>query len=264
MTLVDLQSAPDGREVELDDVGVSGLRVPITFVEEGAAPQPSVAVAALSVALPHDRKGTHMSRFVEVLGERRQVSVLGMVSLAQAVAARLDAKRARVELAFPVFVERAAPVSGARGLVDYDVRLLATLTEEGVEVALGVQVPVTSLCPCSKAISDYGAHNQRGVVSIEVGEVETGRVRLGELIEVAEANASCPVYAVLKRDDERFVTMRAYDHPVFVEDMVRGVASSLRADERVARFVVEAVNHESIHAHEAFARTAWRRPRRPG
>lgn len=171
--------------------------------------------------------------------------------------ARLEAKTTRVEARFPYFIERAAPISGAKALMDYDCAFIAESRAEGDAFTLSVRVPVTSLCPCSKAISDYGAHNQRGHVTLDVRPVEgeggPALIWIEELIEIAEASASAPVYALLKRPDERHVTMQAYDNPAFVEDMVREAAARLKVDPRVAGFRVHVVNHESIHNHGAFA-----------
>jgi GTP cyclohydrolase I len=262
--MLDVQSLADDRRIDLDQVGVSDLRYPITVMDRGQERQSTVATIEMSVALPHRFKGTHMSRFVEVLeGHRGELTLRTLPALLAALKTRLEAERARVELRFPYFIERTAPVSGARGLVDYECWFQGESSGEGDDFVLGVRVPVTSLCPCSKAISDYGAHNQRGHISIEVRTAPdaTGRPELiwiEELVGVAEASASAPVYALLKREDERHVTMQAYDNPVFVEDMVRNVAARLAADPRVRWFRVHAVNHESIHNHGAFARVERR------
>jgi GTP cyclohydrolase I len=263
--MIDMQSQTDNRQIDIDQVGVSGLRSPIIVLDRRSEKQSTVASLTMSVALPHHFKGTHMSRFVEVLNEHRgELTMRTMPSLLKDLKLKLEAESARVEVHFPYFVERAAPVSGAKGLMDYESWFHGESTATSDNFLIGVQVPVTSLCPCSKAISDYGAHNQRGYISIEVRSQADDQgnptlIWLEELIEVAEASASAPVYALLKRDDERHVTMQAYDNPVFVEDMVRNVAARLKADVRVEWFRVHVINHESIHNHGAFAKIEWRR-----
>jgi GTP cyclohydrolase I len=207
-----------------------------------------------------------MSRFIEVLNRRRgEVTVRTLPDILRDLRERLEAERARVVVEFPYFLERAAPVSGALSLMGYECSFEAEAGGAGEDFLLSVRVPVTSLCPCSKAISNYGAHNQRGYVTIGVrtaraGTGEPAFVWIEELVEVAEQSASAPVYPLLKREDERRVTMQAYDNPAFVEDIVRGAAVRLREDPRVAWFRVRAVNHESIHDHDAFAQVEWRRP----
>ena len=266
MSMIDMQSQADNRQIDIDQVGVSDLRSPIVVLDRKMERQSTVASLNMSVALPHHFKGTHMSRFVEVLNEHRgELTMRTMPALLKDLKEKLEAESARVEVAFPYFIERAAPVSGAKGLMDYESWFHGESNGAGDDFVIGVRVPVTSLCPCSKAISDYGAHNQRGYISIEVRSEtdDNGHptlIWLEELVEVAEASASAPVYALLKRDDERHVTMQAYDNPVFVEDMVRNVAARLKQDGRVHWFRVHAVNHESIHNHGAFAKIEWRRP----
>lgn len=264
--MYDVQSLNDDRQISIDKVGVSDLRYPITVLDRDHEVQHTVANLILSVDLPHHFKGTHMSRFVEILNEHRgEITMRTLPELLHAMKDRLDARSAHIEVRFPYFLERAAPASGARGLVDYECHFKGTSNGVGDKFVLGVKVPVTSLCPCSKAISDYGAHNQRGFITIEVtSHAPQGApvpiIWIEELIEVAEASASAPVYSLLKRPDERHVTMQAFDNPVFVEDMVRNAASKLMQDERIGWFSVAAVNHESIHNHSAFAELQWSRP----
>ena len=261
----DVQNRSDERQVPIDQVGICDLRYPITVLDRRHDRQQTVATFTLSVGLPHHFKGTHMSRFLEVLERHRgEVTARTVPAILSDLRRRLDAERAQVVVEFPYFLERTAPVSGAKSLMGYDCSFRAEADGGNEDFVLGVRVPVTSLCPCSKAISDYGAHNQRGYLSMEVrtanragGEPEF--VWIEELVEVAERSASAPVYPLLKREDERHVTMQAYDNPVFVEDMVRNVAVRLKADPRVTWFRVHAVNHESIHNHGAFARIEWRR-----
>ncbi len=259
-TIEDVQSRPDDRRIAIDQVGVSGLRYPITVLDRMRERQDTVATISMSVALPAEAKGTHMSRFVEVLNDHRgEMTVRTLPAILLHLRGRLQTDRARIEVRFPYFLERSAPASGARGICDYECAFIAETTAAGDRFHLRVRVPVTSVCPCSKAISDYGAHNQRGYLEIEVGTEpdESRLIWIEELIDIAESSASAPVYALLKRDDERFVTMQAYDNPVFVEDMVRGVAHRLMSDERVKSFRVHAENQESIHNHSAFAQIEW-------
>lgn len=263
--LEDIQAQVDARGVALDQVGVSGIRYPIVVLDRAHKHQQTVATVALSVGLPHDVKGTHMSRFIEILeAHRREMTLRTLDTILDDLRHRLRADTARIEVAFPYFIARSAPVSGERGLLDYDCSFVGTADNFGHDFVLGVRVPVASLCPCSKAISDYGAHNQRGYIAIEVRTVRGagGRPELiwiEELVEIAERAASAPVYPLLKRPDERHVTMQAYDNPRFVEDIAREVAVALQSDARIAWFRVHVVNKESIHNHDAFARLEWRR-----
>ena len=250
--LEDVQNHIDDRNVAIEQVGVSGLRYPITVLDKRQEHQNTVATLNLSVGLPHESKGTHMSRFVEVIERHRgELTVNTIQSVLEDLRTTLDTESARIEVAFDYFLERSAPASGATALMDYHCEFTGQLNNEKLDFILTVHVPVTSLCPCSKAISDYGAHNQRGTIRIDCRSSDI--VWIEELIEVAESSASSPVYPLIKRDDERFVTMQAYDNPVFVEDMVRNVAVKLREDKRVQGFKVRAENYESIHNHNAFA-----------
>jgi GTP cyclohydrolase I len=221
--------------------------------------QSTIANITMSVSLPHHFKGTHMSRFLEVLNEHHgEVTMRTLPTILKRMRERLDAESARIELTFPYFIERKAPVSGATGLMDYECKFVGEMNGEAIDFLLGVKVPVTSLCPCSKEISDYGAHNQRGIVTIEVKPAadDSGHpalIWIEELISFAEQAASAPVYPILKREDERYVTMQAYDSPVFVEDMTRDIAYRLREESRVLSFTVHCENFESIHNHSAYA-----------
>ena len=263
--MVDVQNQPDERGIPINQVGVKDLRYPIVVFDHENEKQSTVATLSMSVSLPHHFKGTHMSRFIEVLNRHRgEITMRTMPALLAELRSRLDAESAQVEVRFPYFVERQAPVTKAKGLMDYECSFRGEVDSESSDFVLGVTVPVTSLCPCSKAISDYGAHNQRGYVDIRVRSREAADgqpeiVWIEELIAVAEGAASAPVYALLKRDDERYVTMQAFENPVFVEDMVRGVAEALQRDARIVWFEVGAVNHESIHNHSAFASIEWSR-----
>jgi len=262
----DVQNRPDSRRIPINQVGVRDLRYPIVVLDRDNGRQQTVAKLSMSVSLPHHFKGTHMSRFIEVLNEHRgEVTMRTLPAILHTLRERLDAERARVEVAFTYFLERTAPVSGSKALVDYECFFVGETSSTNDDFVLGVRVPVTTLCPCSKEISDYGAHNQRGYVTIEVRSTQTDDespqlIWVEELIEIAEKSGSAPVYSLLKRSDERYVTMQAYDNPVFVEDMVRNVAVRLQGDERVAAFKVHALNDESIHNHSAFAQVEWERP----
>lgn len=264
--MIDIQNQTDDRNTPIDQVGVTDLRYPIVVLDQQHEKQRTIASLTMSVALPQQFKGTHMSRFVEVLNEHRgEVTMRTIPTILRDLKSRLEAESARVEVRFPYFIERKAPVSGASSLTDYECSFTGQSNGDTDDFVLGVRVPVTSLCPCSKSISDYGAHNQRGNIDIEVRSApgEDGYptlIWIEELIDVAEASGSAPVYALLKREDERHVTMQAYDNPVFVEDIVRNVAVRLREDQRVTWFRVHTMNYESIHNHAAFARVEWKRP----
>jgi GTP cyclohydrolase I len=259
----DVQNLPDGRRVPIDRVGVSNLSYPIVVLDRANQRQSTVASLTMSVSLPHYYKGTHMSRFVEVLNAHRgDMTMFTLTAVLRELRSFLQAESARVEVRFPYFLERVAPVSRAKALISYECSFIGEASEIKNDFVLGVRVPVTSLCPCSKAISDYGAHNQRGYVTIEVRGPSGGGnspqlIWIEELVEVAERSASAPVFALLKREDERFVTMQAFENPAFVEDIVRNAALTLREDSRVNWFRVRAENQESIHNHDAFAQVEW-------
>lgn len=261
----DVQNHCDHRRIPIDEVGVTDVRYPILVLDRAEGRQHTVARLTLAVNLLHHFKGTHMSRFIEVLNQHRgEVTMRTLPAILHELRRRLQAESARVEVTFPYFLERAAPASGAKALMDYECTFVGEADGERDDFVLAVRVPVTSLCPCSKAISEYGAHNQRGYVTVQVRSVraacqEPTFIWIEELIELAERSASAPVYPLLKRPDERHVTMQAYDNPVFVEDIVRNVAAQLREDPRVAWFRVHAVNQESIHNHNAFAEVRWTR-----
>lgn len=268
--MVDVQNSADDRNIAIDQVGVTDLRYPIVILDRDHERQQTVANLTMSVNLPHHFKGTHMSRFIEVLARHRgEVTMRTLPAILSDLRSVLEADSARVEVRFPYFLERSAPKSGATAPMDYECWFVGEANGSTEDFVLGVRVPVTSLCPCSKALADgQGAHNQRGLISIEVRGVRNGQERpaliwIEELIDVAEKSASCPVYPLLKREDEKHVTITAYQNPVFVEDMVRNVAVALQADARIASFKVEATNMESIHNHAAFARIAWERPKAP-
>ena len=250
----DVQSHPDSRELPIDRVGIRELRYPIRFADGGDAPQATIASCSVYVALPADRKGTHMSRLVAAIDELRDpLSVATLPKLLDAMLRRLEADAGRIDIAFPWFVRKSAPVTGAQSMMDYDVRLVADIAPGKRSVELTIVVPVMSLCPSSKAIADYGAHNQRSHLTLMVRPRADAQIPLAELIALAEAEASCELYGLLKRADEKFVTERAYDRPRFVEDLVRGIAARLVDDARLLGFRVAAENFESIHNHSAYA-----------
>ena len=255
----DVQGEADTREIPIDQVGVTDLHYPIVVLDKEHERQQTTARVTMSVDLPKEFKGTHMSRFIEVLNDHRgEVTMRTMPKIVADLKERLSAGRSRVEVQFRYFVERKAPVSESTALMDYECTFIAESNGNSDDFVLGVQVPVTSVCPCSKAISERGAHNQRGQVFIDV---RTNRgddglpelVWIEELIEIAESSASAPVRPLLKREDEKYVTEQAYDNPVFVEDIVRNVVMRLKQDPRIDWYRVKAVNHESIHNHGAFA-----------
>lgn len=257
--IADVQSGPDDRRLAIDQVGIKGLKYPLLFADGHGAAQPTIADCNVYVALPEDRKGTHMSRLVALLESRSApgeppLNVVNLRNLLEALVVLLEAPGGRIELSFPFFVRKSAPVSGVASLLDYQARLTGDLTDGVYRQTLAVAVPVTSLCPCSKEISEYGAHNQRSMITITARAREP--VLFTDVIRVAEEEASCELYGLLKRADEKYVTERAYNNPRFVEDLVRGVAARLGADPRIEAFAVEAENYESIHNHSAYARIA--------
>jgi len=249
----DVQSILDTRQISIQRVGVKGVRHPLTVRSSNGEIQPTVGTWNLDVHLPADRKGTHMSRFVALLEESREpIDTNGLRAMLVSMLERLDATAGGIEVSFPYFVSKIAPVTRIRSLLDYQVTLTGKRRDETTSLFLRVQVPVTSLCPCSKEISQYGAHNQRSHVTISV-EME-GDLSIESLIRIAEQEASCEVWGLLKRPDEKFVTERAYENPKFVEDLVRDIAQRLNQDSRIVAYVLEAENFESIHNHNAYAR----------
>ena len=257
--LADIQKTPDVRGIEIDQVGVCDLAYPIVVLDRENQRQHAAATIAMSVSLPHHFKGTHMSRFLEVLARHQgEITIRTLPAILHELKQRLDAESARMEVEFTYFLQRTAPVSALKAPMDYRCVFIGESNGTSDDFVLRVAVPVSTLCPCSKLISDYGAHNQRGYVTISVRPQRAPdggweMIWIEELVTIAEKSASTPIYSLLKRTDERFVTMQAYDNPVFVEDVVRNVAAFLREDARIAWFEVRAVNHESIHNHSAFA-----------
>jgi len=250
--LTDKQNEPDVRGLRIDKVGVRGLKIPLQVRDRTHELQNTVATVGLFVDLPKEFKGTHMSRFVEVLNSHGSVvHVENIPDMLREMPKRLHARSAHLEMEFPYFLVKKAPVSGKEGVLDYTVRFDATLNGRDLDFLLTVKVNVTTLCPCSKAISRYGAHNQRGEVTVQLRSEKV--VWIEEVIALVEASASSEMYSLLKREDEKAVTERAYENPVFVEDLVRNVALRLNARADVGWYKVEAENYESIHNHNAYA-----------
>jgi GTP cyclohydrolase I len=248
----DVQSSADTRHIAINKVGIKDIRHPVRVSDRSEGEQHTIATFNMYVYLPHNFKGTHMSRFVEILNaHEREISVDTFKQMLAEMAERLESEQGHIEMNFPYFVNKKAPISGVESLMDYEVSLIGEITGGKASMYIKVVVPVTSLCPCSKSISDYGAHNQRSHVTLTVRTCQF--IWIEELIDVVEREASCELYGLLKRPDEKFVTERAYDNPKFVEDAARDLAMRLDADPRVDAYVVECENFESIHNHSAYA-----------
>ena len=248
----DVQGHQDTRQLPINKVGIKGIRHPVRVLDRSSGEQHTIAVFNMYVDLPQDFKGTHMSRFVEVLNDHEyEITVQSFKHILSAMTAALDARSGHIEMTFPYFIRKAAPVTGVKSLLDYEVTLTGEINHGEAGIRTQVVIPVTSLCPCSKSISTYGAHNQRSHVTVSIRTHEL--VWIEELIDIVEEEASCQLYGLLKRPDEKFVTEYAYDNPKFVEDMVRDVAARLNADKRINGYVVESENFESIHNHSAYA-----------
>jgi GTP cyclohydrolase I len=251
MFLPDVQGAADARNLAITRVGVKSIRHPLTVASPAGA-QPTVATVDMYVGLPAHQKGTHMSRFIEVLANHRApLAVRSLRALLASMLARLEATTGFIEIRFPYFIDKRAPVSGVASLLDYEVTLRGEQHGAHVKTVQQVVVPVTSLCPCSKKIADYGAHNQRAAITIAVEIADD--LPLEQQVRFAEDAASSELWALLKRPDEKYVTERAYDNPKFVEDVVRDIALALNRDERILAYSVASENFESIHNHSAFA-----------
>lgn len=250
--LDDTQSQPDDRNIKIDKVGVRGLRHPIEVMDKARERQDTISTLSMSVDLPQHFKGTHMSRFVEVLNSHgRLIHVENIPDILKELQERLEAETAHIELEFPFFLEKSAPITGSTGLLDYIAKFDAAAGKNGQTFTLSVKVPVTTLCPCSKSISARGAHNQRGYVDLAVRFDKI--VWIEDLIRIVEESASSELYSLLKREDEKYVTEKAFDNPVFVEDLVRNVALRCNQHPDITWYRVEAENVESIHNHSAFA-----------
>ncbi|CAG0124909.1 GTP cyclohydrolase IB [Rhodocyclaceae bacterium] len=248
----DVQNLADTRHLAINKVGIKSIRHPVVVRDRRVGVQHTVATFNMYVHLPHNFKGTHMSRFVEILNQHgREISVESFESILREMVEKLEARSGYIEMAFPYFVNKTAPVSGVQSLMDYDVTFIGEIVDGKYRFTMKVLVPVTSLCPCSKKISERGAHNQRSHVTITVRT--NSSVWIEEVVDCAETHASCELYGLLKRPDEKFVTERAYDNPKFVEDIVRDIAAALNSEDRVDAYVVESENFESIHNHSAYA-----------
>jgi GTP cyclohydrolase I len=251
-TIPDVQARADTRRIPIDKVGIKDILHPVRIQDRTGDEQHTVARFNMYVNLPHNFKGTHMSRFVEILNKReREITVRSFREMLAEMTEKLEAEAGHIEMTFPYFVLKRAPVSGVESLMDYEVTLIGEIVDGETRTYIKVIVPVTSLCPCSKKISDRGAHNQRSHVTLTVRLRDF--VWIEEVIDIVEAEASCQLYGLLKRPDEKFVTEYAYDNPKFVEDMVRDIAVRLNADERIGYYMVESENFESIHNHSAYA-----------
>jgi len=251
-TIADVQNSHDTRHIAIDKVGIKDIRHPVRIKDRSGGEQSTIANFNMYVNLPHNFKGTHMSRFVEILNcHEREITTQSFKEMLGEMTERLEAESGHVEMNFPYFINKTAPVSGVQSLLDYDVTLIGEITNKDVTLNIKVQVPVTSLCPCSKKISEYGAHNQRSHVTVNA-KIE-GFIWIEELITLIEEQASCELYGLLKRPDEKYVTEKAYDNPKFVEDMVRDVSAQLNADDRIVSYTIESENFESIHNHSAYA-----------
>jgi len=250
--IADVQSILDTRRIAINRAGIRAIRHPVRIADKDNGIQHTIAVFNMYVNLPHNFKGVHMSRFVEILNSHeREISVESFESILRAMVKKLETESGDIEMTFPYFVDKMAPVSRVKSLLDYEVTFIGEIKKGSYKFTMKVVVPVTSLCPCSKQISTYGAHNQRSHMSISIRT--NSFVGIQELIKMAEDQASCELYGLLKRSDEKYVTEKAYDNPKFVEDVVRDVAAVLNLDKRIDAYVVESENFESIHNHSAYA-----------
>jgi len=251
--IADVQSRPDHRNIDIDKVGVKNISYPIIVLDKFNGTQNTVARINIYVNLPYRHKGTHMSRFIEILSEfRRNISIKNIPQILEETRHRLHAQSAHIEMIFPYFIQKQAPVSRARALMEYICTIKGSLNGEGlIDLVVCVKVPITTLCPCSKEISSVGAHNQRGEVRVQVRFKKFFWIE--DLIRLVEASASCEVYSLLKRQDEKFVTERAYSNPMFVEDVVREIALKLDKDDNFTWYSIDSENYESIHNHSAYA-----------
>ena len=248
----DVQGTADTRELAINKVGIKDIRHPVIVKDRSDGQQHTIATFSMFVFLPHQFKGTHMSRFVKILNDHeKEISYTSFNEMLKEMAELLEAESGYIEMNFPYFVNKQAPVSKVESLLDYEVSLIGEISSGVSSTRIKVQIPVTSLCPCSKSISDYGAHNQRSHVTVNAKII--GFIWIEELIDIVEQQASCELYGLLKRPDEKYVTERAYDNPKFVEDMVRDIAGELNKDDRIRQYVLESENFESIHNHSAYA-----------
>ena len=254
-SIADVQNFEDTRRIDIDKVGIKGIRHPVRVKDRSGGEQHTIATFNMYVYLPHNFKGTHMSRFVEILNNNdKEITVESFQKMLPEMNEKLNAEYGDIQMSFPYFVNKSAPVSGVKSLMDYDVTFIGGISKSKATMTLKVVVPVTSLCPCSKKISDYGAHNQRSHVTVQA-RIAPGPhfLWIEDIIDLVESVASCELYGLLKRPDEKYVTERAYDNPKFVEDMVRDTAHLLNLDKRISHYIVESENFESIHNHSAYA-----------
>jgi len=248
----DVQNTPDVRRIAIDKVGIKAIRHPVKVRDKSSGTQHTIATFGMYVHLPHHFKGTHMSRFIEILNsQEREITVESFESMLRQMVERLEARSGYIEMSFPSFINKQAPVSGVKSLLDYEVTFIGEIRDGAYPQTVRILVPCTSLCPCSKGISKYGAHNQRSHITITVKTNDF--IWIEDLIHIAEVNASSQLYGLLKRPDEKYVTEKAYENPKFVEDLVRDVAAALNEDARIESYVVESENFESIHNHSAYA-----------
>lgn len=251
-SIEDVQNLADIRQLAIDKVGIKSIRHPVKVKDKTGGAQHTVAMFNMYVHLPQHFKGTHMSRFIEILNaNEREISVENFQMILSEMADRLEAQSGHIEMNFPYFINKSAPVSGVKSLLDYEVTFIGEIKNGNHDVKVKVLIPVTSLCPCSKKISAYGAHNQRSHVTVTIGLKKF--MWIEDMIAMVEAQASSELYGLLKRPDEKYVTERAYDNPKFVEDMVRDIATSFNNEPRIKSYIVECENFESIHNHSAYA-----------
>jgi GTP cyclohydrolase I len=250
--VIDVQSRKDERQIEIQKVGVKHVRYPITVLDKNNRTQSTVATINLYADLPHDFKGTHMSRFIEVVNQYYvDISMHNFMDMLEEIRRSLDARRAYAEVFFPYFIEKRAPVSGERSMMGYTCEYVGEVVDHRQHFFVGVEVPVTTVCPCSLEISDRGAHNQRGIVKVKL--LFSKFFWIEDLISLVEQSGSSEVYTLLKREDEKYITEHAFDHPLFVEDVAREVTRKLEARGEFPWFSVEVENFESIHNHSAYS-----------
>lgn len=247
----DVQNEIDLRQIAIDKVGVKNLKYPIVLQDKANDKQHTIASINMYVNLPHHFRGTHMSRFIEILNKyRRGIDIHNMGNIMKEMKERLNAESAHLEIEFPYFIEKQAPVSKLKSLMEYQCRFIGELSDR-MKILLGVSVPILTVCPCSKEISDYGAHNQRGIITVLLKF--KGFLWIEDVVELVESCASGSVYSLLKREDEKFITESSYDNPTFVEDVVRNVATKLNKIENILWYKIEVESFESIHNHDAYA-----------
>jgi GTP cyclohydrolase I len=247
----DIQNLRDHRKIEINKVGVKNIRYPITVLDKAKGFQHTVASVNMFVDLPHRFKGTHMSRFVEILNKYKgNIAIKNLSKILSEVKKKLKAKTAHLEVEFPYFIEKEAPVTKSKSLMEYICRFSGSSNEKE-DFYVGIVVPITTVCPCSKEISQFGAHNQRSLVTVNLRFKKF--IWIEDIIQLIEECASCDLYSILKRPDEKYVTEKAYENPMFVEDVVREIAKRLKKDSNITWFTVESENFESIHNHSAYA-----------